>query len=106
MDRELSYKDKKVITIGTVCELTGLTERQIRYYEEKKLVFPERSKGKIRKYSFSDIETLIKIASMVEEGVQTFEIRQKMKKQKEKEIERKLIQGQINAHFGLRNGKR
>ncbi|MCD8502788.1 MAG: MerR family DNA-binding transcriptional regulator, partial [Bacillaceae bacterium] len=31
-----SYKDKKVITIGVVSELTGLSERQIRYYEEKK----------------------------------------------------------------------
>ncbi|MDV2686965.1 MerR family DNA-binding transcriptional regulator, partial [Alkalihalophilus lindianensis] len=33
MTNEASYKDKKVITIGIVRELTGLPERQIRYYE-------------------------------------------------------------------------
>jgi MerR family transcriptional regulator, global nitrogen regulator len=53
---EASYKDKKVITIGIVRELTGLSERQIRYYEERKLIFPERTPGGSRKYSFSDIE--------------------------------------------------
>ena len=51
---EDSYKYKKVISIGVVSELTGLSQRQIRYYEERKLVFPDRSKG-IRKYSFADV---------------------------------------------------
>ena len=106
-----SYKEKKVITIGTVCELTGLSERKIRYYEEKKLIFPERSsKGKNRKYSFNDIETLLKIANMIEEGVQTFEIRQEMKKEKkeanEQEIRGEMIKGQINARFGIQNKQR
>lgn len=45
MGNETSYKDKKVITIGVVRDLTGLSERQIRYYEERKLIFPERSQG-------------------------------------------------------------
>ncbi len=100
-----SYKDKKVITIGVVSELTGLSERQIRYYEERKLIFPERKEGKSRKYSFNDIETLIDIANKIEEGTQTYEIRQDMiKKQKlkdEKEIKKQMIQGQLNAHFGI-----
>ncbi|MFD6443440.1 MerR family DNA-binding transcriptional regulator, partial [Peribacillus sp. NPDC060186] len=39
-----SYIDRKVISIGVVRELTGLSDRQIRYYEERKLIFPERSK--------------------------------------------------------------
>lgn len=104
MASEFSYKDKKVITIGTVCELTGLSERQIRYYEEKQLIFPERAKGKNRKYSFSDIESLMKIANLVEEGVQTFEIRQEMKKQKAARGE--MLKGQINAHFGIQNRQR
>lgn len=38
-----SYKDKKVISIGIVSELTGLSVRQIRYYEERKLIYPQRS---------------------------------------------------------------
>jgi MerR family transcriptional regulator, global nitrogen regulator len=106
MENDTSYKDKKVITIGIVRELTGLSERQIRYYEERKLIFPERSSGGNRKYSFSDIELLMEIANKIEDGVQTHEIRQEMKKkqkeQTEKEVRNKMIQGQLNAQFGIR----
>jgi MerR family transcriptional regulator, global nitrogen regulator len=106
MENEQSYKDKKVITIGVVRELTGLSERQIRYYEERKLIFPDRSSGGSRKYSFSDIELLMEIANKIEDGVQTYEIRQEMKKkQTEKDakaIRNKMIQGQLNAQFGIR----
>lgn len=101
-----SYKDKKVISIGTVSELTGLSERQIRYYETRKLVFPDRSKTGIRKYSFQDIETLIEIANHIEEGVWTNEIRSEFKKkeqlQTKENIPAVLIKGQINAHFNLK----
>jgi MerR family transcriptional regulator, global nitrogen regulator len=106
MGSETSYKDKKVITIGIVRELTGLSERQIRYYEERKLIFPERSSGGSRKYSFSDIELLMEIANKIEDGIQTHEIRREMvreqKKRDELEVKRKMIQGQINAQFGVR----
>jgi MerR family transcriptional regulator, global nitrogen regulator len=106
MNGEHSYKNKKVITIGIVRELTGLSERQIRYYEERKLLFPERSAGGTRKYSFSDVELLMEIANKIESGVQTYDIRKEMtKKQKEQnpnELRNKMIQGQINAQFGFR----
>jgi MerR family transcriptional regulator, global nitrogen regulator len=106
MSNEASYKDKKVITIGVVRELTGLSERQIRYYEERKLIFPERTPGGSRKYSFSDIELLMDIAEKIEDGVQTFEIRQEMMKDKKKaeqaKLRNKMIQGQLNAQFGIR----
>ena len=72
---ELSFKDRKVITIGIVGELTGLSERQIRYYESRKLLFPERSKTGIRKFSFQDIEILIEIANNINKGIWTHEIR-------------------------------
>ncbi|WP_251550881.1 MerR family transcriptional regulator [Neobacillus muris] len=105
---DTSYKDKKVITIGIVRDLTGLSERQIRYYEERKLIFPERTAGGSRKYSFSDVELLVEIANKIEDGVQTHEIRKEMiraqKKQTQDEIRRKMIQGQLNAQFGLRKG--
>ncbi|SFL68405.1 DNA-binding transcriptional regulator, MerR family [Gracilibacillus orientalis] len=99
-----SYKERKVITIGVVSELTGLSERQIRYYEERKLVFPERSQKGNRKYSFADVELLIDIANKREEGVQTFEIRQDMireEKKKEKRMRKQLLRGEINARFGI-----
>lgn len=109
MDPKTSYKDKKVISIGVMRELTGLSERQIRYYEERKLIFPERSSGGNRKYSFSDVELLMEIANKIEDGVQTFEIRQEIAKEKRKEEERdlrkRMLQGQLNAQFGIRNYK-
>lgn len=105
MENEASYKNRKVISIGTVSELTGLSERQIRYYEERKLIFPERSDRGNRKYSFSDVERLIEIANKREEGVPTEEIRSELKKKKKKDEQAartKMIQGQLNAHFGIR----
>lgn len=104
-NNEISYKERKVITIGVVSELTGLTERQIRYYEERKLIFPERSPKGNRKYSFADVEQLIKIADKREEGVQTYEIRQEMLKEKraanKDKIKKELLRGQLNARFGI-----
>lgn len=98
-----SYKDKKVITIGVVHELTGLSERQIRYYEERGLVFPDRSKKGTRKYSFNDVELLMDIANKREEGVQTYEIRQDMKKEeKKRQVREEMLRGQLNAHFNMR----
>jgi DNA-binding transcriptional MerR regulator len=105
LESESSYKTRKVISIGTVSELTGLSERQIRYYEERKLIFPERSERGSRKYSFSDVETLIDIANKREEGVRTEEIRSELKRKKKKYDQAsrsKMIQGQLNAQFGIR----
>jgi hypothetical protein len=101
----LDYKEKKVITIGVMSELTGLSERQIRYYEERKLVFPERTSGGTRKYSFSDVELLVDIANHMEDGLQTFEIRKIQEKKQnvsETKLKQSMLRGQLNAHFNLR----
>lgn len=76
----MSYRDRKVITIGMVSELTGLSDRQIRYYEERKLIFPARSKGGTRIYSFGDVELLMDIANQLEDGLHTYEIRKMQEK--------------------------
>lgn len=109
----ISYKDKKVISIGVVSELTGLSERQIRYYEERQLIHPERTKGGTRMYSFADVEALVEIANKIEDGLQTYEIRKINEAQKEqrtisKEKMREEIRGQLNVRFGLinRNGSK
>lgn len=81
---DLSYKDKKVISIGIVSELTGLSVRQIRYYEERKLIYPQRSTRGTRKYSFADVERLMEIANKREDGVQTAEILKDMRKKEQR----------------------
>ncbi|WP_138495304.1 MerR family transcriptional regulator [Paenibacillus pinistramenti] len=77
-----SFKDKKVIAIGTVCELTGLSARKIRYYEERGLIFPERSSTGNRKYSFADVEVLMEIANQLEDGTKTTEIKNELKRKR------------------------
>ncbi|SEM90589.1 MerR family transcriptional regulator [Lihuaxuella thermophila] len=98
----MSYKDRKVISIGTVSELTGLSVRQIRYYEERKLIFPERTKGGTRRYSFSDVERLINIANQIEDGLQTSEIKKMEKRREDRKLRDQMIRGQLNAAFGIR----
>lgn len=96
-----SYKHKKVISIGTVHELTGLSLRQIRYYEERGLIYPERTKRGTRKYSFSDVETLLQIADKREEGVQTYEIRKDLQDTRKGKVMERMLRGQLNAHFKM-----
>ncbi|XYR60101.1 MerR family transcriptional regulator [Bacillus amyloliquefaciens] len=106
---EQSYKDKKVISIGIVSELTGLSVRQIRYYEVKrKLIYPQRSSRGTRKYSFADVERLMDIANKREDGVQTAEILKDMRKKEQAlkndpQLRKKMLEGQLNAHFKYKN---
>ena len=86
----------KVISIGMVSEITGLSQRQIRYYEERNLISPGRALQGYRIYSFSDIEILMEIANQIEDGVQTYEIRKEFIKREKKN---ELRVGQINSHF-------
>ncbi|MGM9927056.1 MAG: MerR family transcriptional regulator [Bacillus sp. (in: firmicutes)] len=99
-----SIVDMKVITIGMVSEMTGLSQRKIRYYEERNLIFPGRSLQGYRIYSFQDVETLMGIADQIEDGVQTFEIRKEIIKKERKIVQEekdKMRIGQLNSHFRL-----
>ncbi|MDI3548672.1 MAG: MerR family transcriptional regulator, glutamine synthetase repressor [Halanaerobiales bacterium] len=59
---------KKNIPMRIVKEKTGLTSRQIRYYDQMGLIFPDRTKGNQRLFSEDDIKRLEKIKSLLEEG--------------------------------------
>lgn len=54
--------------IGPVMQLTELTARQIRYYEEKHLITPGRTKGNQRLFSLNDIDRLLEIKDLLEYG--------------------------------------
>ncbi|BBN98760.1 MerR family transcriptional regulator [Sporolactobacillus terrae] len=58
-----------LFSMGIVQKLTGLTARQIRYYEENDLIHPERSDGNRRVFSFNDVDRLLDIKSLLDEGV-------------------------------------
>lgn len=58
-----------VLPIGTVMQLTELTARQIRYYEQHQLVVPKRSQTNRRLYSLNDIDRLLEIKDYLAEGL-------------------------------------
>ncbi|MBD1379313.1 MerR family transcriptional regulator [Metabacillus arenae] len=62
--------------IGIVMQLTDLTARQIRYYEENDLVKPARTESNRRLFSFNDVDTLLEIRSLIEQGVNMAGIKQ------------------------------
>lgn len=62
--------------IGTVMQLTDLSARQIRYYEEHELISPARSDGKRRMFSLNDIDKLLEIKDLIDQGVNLAGIKQ------------------------------
>lgn len=62
--------------IGIVMQLTELSARQIRYYEEHNLITPARTEGNRRMFSFNDVDKLLEIKSLIEKGVNMAGIRQ------------------------------
>ncbi|WP_010632764.1 MerR family transcriptional regulator [Sporolactobacillus vineae] len=64
-----------LFSMGIVQKLTGLSARQIRYYEENDLIHPERSEGNRRVFSFNDVDRLLDIKSLLDEGVNLAGIR-------------------------------
>ncbi|RDI47354.1 MerR family transcriptional regulator [Falsibacillus pallidus] len=55
--------------IGIVMQLTDLTARQIRYYEEHELIFPARTEGNRRLFSLNDIDKLLEIKDFLDNGI-------------------------------------
>lgn len=69
--RRVDLDDRRqlpLFSIGTVQKLTGLSARQIRYYEEHELIQPARTAGKQRQFSFADVERLMLIHQWLDEG--------------------------------------
>ncbi|MFD3445584.1 MerR family transcriptional regulator [Microbacteriaceae bacterium 4G12] len=62
--------------IGIVINLTQLSARQIRYYEEHGLVAPARTEGNRRLYTFNDVDKLLEIKDLLEQGLNLAGIKQ------------------------------
>ena len=55
--------------IGIVMQLTELSARQIRYYEEHQLISPARTDGNRRLFSLNDIDRLLEIKDLIDQGI-------------------------------------
>jgi MerR family glutamine synthetase transcriptional repressor len=60
--------DMPVYTIGRVVYLTGLSARQVRYYETKNLIAPTRTAGNQRLYSRDQVHLLQMVKRLLDEG--------------------------------------
>lgn len=58
-----------VYSMGVAERLTGLTGRQIRYWEQHGLLSPSRTKGRQRMYSEADILKLKEIKRLLADGM-------------------------------------
>ena len=69
-------RNMALFPMGIVMNLTDLTARQIRYYEQHELIMPARTSGNQRLFSFNDVERLLEIKSLIEKGVNIAGIKQ------------------------------
>lgn len=100
-----------VFPIGTVMELTDLTARKIRYYEDQGLIHPKRTEGNRRMYSLNDLDRLLEIKDYLAEGLnmagikRIFEMEQVKVSKKNPPLTdedvRKILYDEIAAQGGL-----
>ena len=67
-----------VYVISVAAELAGMHPQTLRIYERRGLVNPARTQGGNRRYSDADIETLLRIAQLAEQGMNLEGIRRVM----------------------------
>lgn len=98
-----------VFPIGVVKNLTGLSERQIRYYDQAGLVVPNRTKGNQRLYSEADVERLLEVKSLLERGLCIEEISEHLAR-KDRDAGRTSVDpricGDARFYFGARGAGR
>ncbi|WP_184403585.1 MerR family transcriptional regulator [Geomicrobium halophilum] len=74
-----------LFSIRIVKDLTGLTPRQIRYYESHGFVQPARTEGNQRLFSFADVDRLLDIKQLLEQGVNMAGIKEMLDSRRKEE---------------------
>lgn len=74
--------ESPLFRIGVVRDLTDLTERQIRYYDQVGLVSPARTRGGTRMYSENDVAALGRIKEMMRGGFRVKEVKERLEEEK------------------------
>lgn len=94
------HQNTPVYPIAVVRKLTGLSDRQIRYYEQVGLLKPSRTAGRRRLFSPLEVEALIKIKADMDRGLRTPEIRANLLRQEEREAMVPTSARQRLPHYG------
>ncbi len=88
-----------LLGIGPVSGLTGLSERQIRYYESQGLIAPRRTPGRQRLYGPVEVARLQQIRKLLDEGHTLHAVRRALGQQRsalaaESDVRSRLLSGQ------------
>lgn len=73
-------RNLSVFPMSSVMKLTELSARQIRYYEEHDLITPERNTGNNRLFSLNEIDVLLEIKELLDEGFSIKDIKKQFQK--------------------------
>jgi MerR family glutamine synthetase transcriptional repressor len=68
MNQDKMRRNTPIFPMSSAMKLTGLSARQIRYYESLSLISPERSSGNHRLFSMNDLDRLLDIQTYMEKG--------------------------------------
>ncbi|WP_409294282.1 MerR family transcriptional regulator [Peribacillus sp. SCS-26] len=83
-----------IFSIGSVMQLTELSARQIRYYEENGLITPQRTEGNRRLFSLNDIDRLLEIKELLEQKVNLAGIKKLMEVKEDQKLLSNVKQGE------------
>jgi MerR family transcriptional regulator, heat shock protein HspR len=61
--------DQAIYIISVAAELAGVHPQTLRVYERKGLLTPKRTQGNTRRYSQRDIDLLVRIQELTQEGI-------------------------------------
>ena len=93
-------KAMPILPIRTVMQITNLTARQIRYYEEHGLVEPVRSDGNRRMFSLQNVDELLEIQELLEQGINIAGIKKIF--ELKRETESRTYRGKVFRNEDLR----
>ncbi|MDD1505631.1 MULTISPECIES: MerR family transcriptional regulator [unclassified Lysinibacillus] len=82
MSREIR-RTMPLLSMNIVMQLTELSARQIRYYEEHHLIEPHRTEGNRRMFSLNDVDVLLEIKDYLEQGMNMAKIKKLFAKKNE-----------------------
>ena len=68
--------EEKTVLISELAELTGVSTRALRHYEDRGLLVPARNSSGYRNYAESDVARVARIRTMISAGLNTSTIRQ------------------------------
>jgi DNA-binding transcriptional MerR regulator len=65
----MTRRQPGLYAISVAAELSGTAIQNLRVYERRGLVLPDRTEGGTRRYSNADVERLVRIRELLEAGL-------------------------------------